>query len=137
MQSSWAAALSAVALSLCACATPYGGSDISASQIDPATLQITGRADAHTASQTIQHYVLMRAAEETAKRGFDLFLMVPSPEGSGTAMAPAATTVARSSGKEGETVLVMMFRGDKPSNAPVNLYRASDLVDASSLSTDH
>jgi predicted small secreted protein len=118
------AALSATALSLCACATPYGAGDISASQIDPATLQITGRADAHTGAETVQRYVLMRAAEETVERGFDLFLMVPSPEG---AIASTRDT-AIAPGKAGETMLVMMFHGEKPPNAPANLYRASDIV---------
>jgi len=121
------AALSAVALSLCACATPYGAGDVSASQLDPATLQITGRADAHTGAETIEHYVLMRAAEETAKRGFDLFLMVPSTEGA--AMTSSSHSAAIASGKAGETMLVMMFHGERPSNAPANLYRATDVLD--------
>jgi len=134
MKSSCIAALLATAFSLCACATPYGAGDISASQIDPATLQITGRADAHTGSETVQHYVLIRAAEETSKRGFDLFLMVPSPDGATT--AASSQTPAISSGKSGETMLVMMFHGDKPSNAPANLYRPSDVLNPSATYTD-
>ena len=127
--------LSAAALSLCACATPYGAGDISASQIDPATLQITGRPDANTASDMVEHYLLMRAAEETTKRGFDLFLMVPSPD-TATAIAWSSRSTAIASGKGGETMLVMMFYGEKPSNAPANLYRASDILNASSTYTD-
>jgi hypothetical protein len=122
--------LCAVALSLCACATPYGAGDISASQIDPETLQITGRADRHTATETIQHYVLMRASEETTNRGFDLFLIVPSPDGA--AVASSSHTAAIASGKTGETMLVMMFHGAKPSNAPRNLFRASDILNPGS-----
>jgi predicted small secreted protein len=135
MKSSCIAALLAAAFSLSACATPYGAGDISASQIDPATLQISGRADAHTASDMIEHYLLMRAAEETTKRGFDLFLMLPSPD-TATAMAWSSRSTAIASGKGGETMLVMMFHGEKPSNAPANLYRASDLLNPSSFSTD-
>jgi hypothetical protein len=131
MKLSGIAAVFAAALSVCACATPYGASDISASQVDPATLQIISRPNAHTASETIQRYVLMRAAEETSRRGFDLFLMLPSPEaevlGKATAESSShATTI--SSGKGGEKVLVMMFRGERPSNAPANLYRATDVL---------
>jgi len=130
MKLSGIAAVFAAAFSLCACATPYGASDISASQVDPATLQITGRADTHTASETIQHYVLMRAAEETSKRGFDLFLMLPSSDQDAkeTAAAAPSRTATVSPGKGSETVLVMMFRGERPSNAPANLYRASDIL---------
>ena len=127
MKLSRIALLAAAALSLCACATPYGAGDVSASQIDPATLQITGRADAHTEAETVERYVLMRAAEETIERGFDLFLMVPSPDRE-TAIAWSSRSTAITSGKAGETMLVMMFHGEKPSNAPANLYRASDIV---------
>jgi hypothetical protein len=124
MKSTSIATLLAIAFSLCACATPYGAGDISASQIDPATLQITGRADAHAGAETIQRYVLMRAAEETVERGFDLFLMVPSP--AGAIASTRDTTIA--SGKTGQTMLVMMFHGQKPPNAPANLYRPSDII---------
>jgi hypothetical protein len=134
MKSSCIAALLATGLSLCACASPYGAGDISASQIDPATLQITGRANAHTGSETIQRYVLMRAAEETTKRGFNLFLMVPSLDNATT--ASPSHTAAIASGNGGETMLVMMFHGEKPSNAPANLYRASDVLPFSALYTD-
>ena len=126
--------LLATTVSVPAFATPYGAGDISTSQVDPATLQITARADVHTTSQTIQHFVLMRAAQETTKRGFDLFLMVPSPDSTAMASSSHAATIA--SGKTGETMLVMMFRGEKPSNAPANLYRASDLLPFSTLYTD-
>jgi len=121
------AALSVIALSLCACATPYGAGDISASQLDPGTLQITGRADAHTASEIMQHYVLMRAAEETMQRGYDLFLMVPTPDASAAAVS-SSHTAAIASDSSGKTMLVMMFHGERPSNAPANLYRASDIL---------
>jgi hypothetical protein len=131
MKLSRIAVLSAVALSLYACATRYGAADISASQIDPATLQITGRADQHTATETIQLYILMRAAEETTNRGFDMFLIVPSPDGAAVASS-SSHTAALASGKTGETMLVMMFHGEKPSNAPANLFRASDILNPGS-----
>jgi threonine dehydrogenase-like Zn-dependent dehydrogenase len=137
MRLSGIAAVFAAALSVCACATPYGASDISASQIDPQTLQITGRGDARAASETIQHYVLVRAAEETSKRGFDLFLMLPSP-GADVAINAAAlsSSGAISSGKGGESVLVMMFRGERPSNAPANLYRVNEVLASASPHAD-
>src|SRR3954470_16537320 len=80
MKLSSMAGLFAAAFGICVCATAYAASDLTASQVDEATLQITGPADAHANPQTIRHHVLMRAAEETSDRGFDLFLLLPSPE---------------------------------------------------------
>ena len=122
-----AAALS-VAFGACAYAAPYGASDISTSQIDSATLQITARSDVHATPDTIQRYVLKRAAEETSDRGFDLFLLLPSSQDLSTTPAPAGTIAAIAPDHAGESVLVMMFHGEKPSNAPGNLYRAIDVL---------
>src|SRR5262249_1086209 len=109
-------AVAALALGVPACATPYQASDITASQIDEAMVVITGHADAQGNSEAMRHRVLMRAAEETSNRGFDLFLLLPSPE-------------SASHRKLADSVLVMMFQGDMPSNAPGNLYRAIDVLE--------
>lgn len=81
-------------LIIAGCATPYqemgfrGG--VSASQIDETTLRISGRGNAKTDAATIQNYVLLKAAEETTKRGYDLFLIVDSSDTSraGTFVLP-------------------------------------------------
>jgi hypothetical protein len=116
MKSLCIAVLFAAALGGTAWAAPYKGSDISTLQIDEATVEITGRADANDKPETVRHHVLMRAAEETSNRGFDLFLLLPSP-------ASASLTEAS------DSVLVMMFHGEMPSNAPGNLHRAIDVLE--------
>jgi hypothetical protein len=123
------AAVLSVAFGVCAYAAPYGASDISTSQIDPATLQITARNDAHSTPETIQRYVLRRAAEETSERGFDLFLLLPSSRDLNTMPAPSGAIAAIAPDNARESVLVMMFHGEKPSNAPGNLYRAIDVLE--------
>ena len=154
--------LGALGLVLCACATPYGEmgllGGVSATQIDANTLQIAARGNAYIGSDTIQRYVLLRAAEETAQRGFDLFLIVSSKDAtqSGTFYSPgsstssttgqvtnfgggftnlnATTQTTYSPGAAipfvfpGEDVLVKMFKGEKPVDAPPNLYKASEVI---------
>ncbi len=97
-------------------AAPYQASDISTLQIDEAMVEITGHADAQGNLEAMRHRVLMRAAEETSNRGYDLFLLLPAP-------ASASVTEAA------DNVLVMMFHGEMPSNAPGNLYRAIDVLE--------
>ena len=123
------AAVASLAFGAPAWAAPYGASDISASLIDPATLQITARIDAQTTPQTIQRFVLRRAAQETSERGFDLFLLLPSPQDLNGVPVASASNAVIAPDKAGESVLVLMFHGEQPSNAPVNLYRANDVLE--------
>ena len=150
---------------LASCATPYqeigltGG--VSATQIDETTLRISGRGNGFTEAATIQNYVLLKAAEETARRGYDLFLIVSASDASriGSIVIPGSATsyttgsataygygnfaTARGSSttqtyytpsqnipfvKPGQDAVVKMFRGVKPSDAPPNLFVASDVI---------
>ena len=116
MKSFCMAVLFVAALGGTAFAAPYRSPVITSSEIDEATLQITGRGDANAGAETMRRRVLMRAAEETSNRGFDLFLLLPS------AASPLPSDAA-------DSVLVMMFHGEMPSNAPGNLYRAIDVLE--------
>ena len=116
MKSFYMAVLFAAALGGTAWAAPYKALDISTLQIDEAMVEITSHADANDKPDAMRHRMLMRAAEETSNRGFDLFLLLPSP-------ASASLTEAS------DSVLVMMFHGEMPSNAPGNLHRAIDVLE--------
>ena len=116
MKSLGMAVLFAAAFGSSVWAAPYKAADISIIQIDEATVEITGRADSNDKAETVQREVLMRAAEETSNRGYELFLLLPSP-------ASASLTEAS------DSVLVMMFHGEMPSDAPGNLYRAIDVLE--------
>ncbi len=119
MKRQWIAAAFAGVLAISGSAAAYGATTLSAAQIDPETLEITGLGDAHTTPDRMRRDVLLKAAEETEKRGFDLFLMV---DASGAAPAGSAA-------RPEEKVLLMLFRGSKPTGGPANLYRASDVLD--------
>lgn len=116
MKSLCIAVLFAAALGGNVWAASYKTSDITTLQLDEATVEITGHADANDKPETMRRRVLMRAAEETADRGFDLFLLLPAP-------ASASLT------EMADSVLVMMFHGEKPANAPGNLYRPIDVLE--------
>ena len=116
MKSLCMAMLFAAVLGGSAWAAPIQASEISTLQIDEAMVEITGHADAQGNPETMRRRMLMRAAEETSNRGFDLFLLLP---------APASASVT----EEADSVLVMMFHGEMPSNAPGNMYRAIDVLE--------
>jgi len=153
------------ALSVAACATPYQpmgfGGGVSATQLDETTFRISGRGNAFTDAATIQNYVLLKAAEETASCGYDMFLIVSSADTSrsGTMVTPGqatsyttgsatafgsgnyATAVGSSTTqtyytpgqtfsyvKPGEDVIVKMFQGSIPPDAPPNLFVASEVI---------
>jgi len=149
------AAIAAVA-ALAGCATPYqqmgllGG--VSATQIDGSTIRITGRGNAVTDAAQINNYVLLRAAEETLARGYDLFQVVSdrdatrhevfnlttttsqpvfgvTPGGmpvSGFARETENTPIAYT--KPGEDIMVRMYHGAMPSPAPTDVYSAREVI---------
>src|SRR5438874_1599766 len=136
--------LFALGIGLCGCATPYqeigltGG--VSATQIDETTLRISGRGNGFTDPATIQNYVLLKAAEETKRRGFDGFAILNNRDvtrvgsatfGSASAYANGNSVSAFGSSfsapivKPGEDALVKMFKGPKPPDAPSNVFDAA------------
>ena len=141
------------ALGLAACATPYqsqgftGG--VGATQIDANTIRITARGNAFTGAAQIANYAMLKAAEETEARGYDLFLIVQSDDRSrrgafttgGSASSQIDTfgssaTVTTTYDppsitpyvKPGEDLIIKIFKGMKPNDAPPNLYNAHEVI---------
>lgn len=138
---------------LSGCTTPYGDmgftGGVEATQIDDRTIRVHARGNAYTSSAIIQDYVLLKAAEETLRLGFDLFTVIDSESysktGAFTTPGTAHTTGhAYSTGNyaygsatttyyPGQTfyyskprsdIVVQMFEGEMPENAPANLFDA-------------
>jgi hypothetical protein len=116
---------------------------VSAVQIDASTLRISGRGNGFTDPATIQNYVLLKAAEETKRRGFDLFVILNSSDTTrvgeatfGSASAFGGRGYAWGLGssfsepivKPGEDALVKMVKGAKPPNAPANVFDAAEVL---------
>lgn len=129
--------------SVAACATPYqemgltGG--VQATRITEDTLQVIARGNAYTDPSLVQRYTLRKAAEETIAAGFDTFRVVSDADASqrGASGVMAATGSQRSifgsssywdTLKPGQTVMVKMFKGPRPSDAPSDLYDAREVV---------
>ncbi|WP_374658513.1 hypothetical protein [Phenylobacterium sp.] len=130
---------------------------VQASRIDETTVQISARGNGYTNAETITRHALRKAAEETVAAGYDGFYIASAQDrtrhmtqytsgsattnfsgtvmgtGSNTAFLmgtgtthyspPQATTVV----KPGEAVIIKMFRGAKPSDAP-GVYDAHELL---------
>jgi hypothetical protein len=141
-----------------ACSTPYqdmgllGG--VSATQIDANTMRISSRGNAFSDIGRMKDYVLLRAAEETLKRGYDVFWITDSENVTraetvhnsethsepvmGSAVVPGygpvpvmgvghyTTTSSSTIIKPGEDIFVKMFKGPKP-DVP-NVYSAAEVV---------
>lgn len=134
------------ALALSACETPYDGGlfyGVTATQVDAVTLRVSARGNDVTSNATIQNYVLMKAAEETLIRGFDVFEIVDGVDttrvgaiSSGTATAFGGYNSATAFGtafstpvvRPGQDALVRMHRGQKPADAPPNVFDAREVV---------
>ena len=116
---------------------------VTAVQIDANTLRISGRGNGYTDPATIQNYVLLKAAEETKRRGFDLFVILNSSDTTrvgeatfGSASAFGGRGYAWGLGssfsepivKPGEDALVKMLKGAKPPNAPANVFDAAEVL---------
>lgn len=132
-----------LAIVVAGCATQYkemgatGG--VMAARIDADTFQITARGNAFTDPDTIQRFALRKAAEETIANGYDVFEVVSARDRSRTGRHSSAYGTARGgyvvawgSGwdiiKPGETVLIKMRRGPKPSDAPAGVFDAREVL---------
>jgi hypothetical protein len=141
-----------------ACSTPYqdmgllGG--VSATQVDANTMRISSRGNAFSDIGRMKDYVLLRAAEETLKRGYDVFWITDSENVTrretlqttethsepvmGSAIVPGygpvpvmgvghyTTSSSSTLIKPGEDIFVKMFKGPKP-DLP-NVYSAAEVV---------
>lgn len=132
---SWAASC-ALALLLAGCATPYqeagfsGG--VSAVRIDETTLQVTARGNGLTSPETVQRYLIRKAAEATLAAGYDTFMLIDASDGTRRAYLVGDDFAARVD-KPKLTALVAMRRGPKPADAPVGLFDAREVVRVASM----
>lgn len=130
-----------VAFMLAGCSTPYqemgllGG--VSAARIDEHTVQIRAQGNAYTAAATIEMFVVLRAAEETMKDGYEGFQIVGAQDATKVAVTPG---VAVASGTTityipamgvpmpgGVATIVMLKQGD-PAWTQHHTYLAADVV---------
>lgn len=154
-------ALAVACLALSACATPYGEmglmGGVSVQRIDETTFEVLAKGNGFTDQETISHFVMRKAAEETVADGYDLFMIADSRDRSHFSTFTTAGTIqtsttgeatvvgnqimgsATSTGyytpptthhifKPGEAATVRMFRGAKPNIAPQNLYDAREVL---------
>jgi hypothetical protein len=132
--------LTAFALSLAACSTPYqemgllGG--VSAARIDEHTAQIRAQGNGYTAAATIETYVVLRAAEETLKDGYDGFQIVGAQDATSVAVTPgvmvaSGTTIAYMPAMgipmPGGVATILMLKQGDPAWAQHHTYIAADV----------
>lgn len=138
-----------------ACATPYqemgllGG--VEAVQIDSNTLRVSARGNGFTDIRKMKDYALLKAAEETVAHGYDVFEVIGTENvtrtlhQSSTSYAYAPVTVFGPNGpsfggasvpvsssetviKPGEDIVIRMFKGQKASDAPGNVFAAREVI---------
>jgi hypothetical protein len=127
---------------LAGCTTPYqemgalGG--VHAVRISEDTAQIRAQGNAYTDPDTIQQYVLRRAAEETLTDGYDLFRIVGDQDRTNTGSASFGSASGNRWGawgsafsmpivKPGETILIKMLKGAPPVPMPDGEFDARDV----------
>jgi hypothetical protein len=117
-------------------ATPYQPSAVSRAhqgysetQIDANRLRVSFSGNADTSRETVETYVLFRAAETTLQRGFDYFVVVDhnvdtttAYEPYGPPLPPIAPRRYREVSRHQAVSEILMYRGARP-NAP-NAYDA-------------
>lgn len=129
------------AMTLAGCATPYqemgllGG--VSAARIDEQTVQIRAQGNAYTDVAKIQTFVILRAAEETIKDGFDGFQIAGAQDDSKLAVTPgvavaSGTTItympAMGVPMPGGIATIIMLRRADPAWNQHHTYVAEDVV---------
>jgi hypothetical protein len=130
-----------VALMLAGCATPYqemgllGG--VSAARIDEHTVQIRAQGNGYTDVAKIQTFVMLRAAEETVKDGFDGFQIIGAQDATRVNVTPgiavaSGTTItympAMGIPMPGGIATIVMLKNGDPEWARQHTYIAADVV---------
>jgi hypothetical protein len=143
------------AMAASACSTDYhdmglfGG--VEAVRIDSNTMRISARGNRFTDIRTMKDYVLLKSAEETVAQGYDLFELTgtenvtrteqysstsyhfvpvttfgPNGPNFGSARVPSSSsdTVIL----PGEDIVIKMFKGQKPADAPENVFAAREVI---------
>lgn len=145
-----------LSLLLAACATPYGKYGIAGgytdTQIDENTFSVRVEANGFTSQETASRHAMYRAAELSAEKGFDYFVILGGGNGStsGAIVMPSTATsrttvtgygntaVARTTTTYSPTVAMPMvfpnsgltfkaFKGPKPEDNP-NAYDANSVM---------
>jgi hypothetical protein len=133
----------ALALILTACSTPYqdmgllGG--VKATQISHDTFQITARANWVTDPDTVQRYVLRKAAEVTVQAGYDFFRIGSEADRSQTSSFSTASGSidghhawaigsAFNLTSPGSSVLITTIKGPIPSPLPAGMFDAHEVL---------
>lgn len=139
-----ALALAAATATLCGCATPYQkmgvGGGVRAVRLETDLAQVTARGSPLTDADTIERYVLRKAAETTLAAGYDHFEVVSASDRSRTLQGVAGYMTAVGNGlpsaglslpfvRPGETVLIRMLRGPVAAAPGGVVFDAQDLLD--------
>ncbi len=113
---------------------------VSATQIDGNTISVTAHGNAFTSASTIKNYTILKAADETVAAGYDYFAMGDETDESRHGVLSFASGSSYSNSwygsgfstetiKPGENVLVKMYHGQKPEDAPPNYFDAHEVED--------
>lgn len=134
----------AAALTLSGCATPYqkmglrGG--VRAVRLESDLAQVTARGSPLTDADTIERYILRKAAETTLAAGYDHFEVVSVSDRTRTMQGVAGYMTAVGNGlpsaglslpfvRPGETVMIRMMRGPVQAAPGGVVFDAQDLLD--------
>lgn len=126
-----------------ACSTAYqepgftGG--VKAAMLDTNTAQISAKGNAYTNSETIWRYALLKSAEATLAHGFGHFALIDSESYEKTTTTanthvttgyyPTAYTTVNTQHSPRSNFIIKMYKGQKPSNAPANIFDAQSVYD--------
>ncbi len=141
-----------IALTLSACATPYGKYGLlggfTDSRIDENTFSISVDTNGYTKQQTTSMQAMYRAAELTVENGYDYFVITndsKNPTGMTINMPGSSYTTVNSFGNTAtarttynpgaaipmvfpnSTLVIKSFKGNKPTDAP-NAYDARSVM---------
>jgi len=138
-----ALALAAAASALCGCATPYQkmgvGGGVRSVRLETDLAQVTARGSPLTDADTIERYVLRKAAETTLAAGYDHFEVVSVSDRTRILQGVAGYMTAVGNGlpsaglslplvRPGETALIRMMRGPAPTGPGGVVFDARDLL---------
>jgi hypothetical protein len=138
-----ALALAALASALGGCATPYQklgvGGGVRSVRLETDLAQVTARGSPLTDADTIERYVLRKAAETTLAAGFDHFEVVSVSDRSRILQGVAGYMTAVGNGlpsaglslpfvRPGETVLIRMMRAPVAAAPGGVVFDAQDLL---------
>lgn len=131
------------------CATSYNSSDIVATRISEDRIRINAKGNNYTDEGRTNEYVLLKAAEETKRYGFDMFkvtnyrsrIIISERRTRYANTAKVGSVMDRTSQsiisdfesfefKQPRTdIIIKMLHGEMPENPLLNLYLADDVIE--------